>query len=555
MPHPTQHIRDLAEICRKKNLERIIISPGSRSAPLIRVFVETFGEKCISIVDERSAAYFALGIAAYLRKPVALLCTSGTAVLNYAPALAEAYYQHIPLLAITADRPREWIDQQDNQTLRQNNIYRNYIKGSFDMPQVITTADDLWYAHRIINEAFNQCITDPCGPVHINFPLTEPLYNDLPIGSADLRIIDAETPELSVKLPDHLIQEWKNARRIMIIHGQDHPASQIEALLKPLLKDPRIMILAENISNLNHQDILSNSNLVLSVSRGKSPEYPDLIIHSGGQVVSKALAGYLRKADPIKCWRIGNDYTVIDTYKHVTCILSLSPEIVYKVLARYIQPGYSPSYRKNWLSMAEQANRTAEERISPLPFCDIHVFRAINSLIPEGAVVALGNSSVIRYSQLFASGNKIRYFSNRGTSGIDGCLSTSAGIASASSNLTIAIVGDIGFLYDSNALWNRKLPSNLRIVVVNNKGGGIFHIIKGPSEHPGFKNYIEAHHPVNIAKLAEAYGLKVYGAEDVSTVKNLWPEFIGQQKVPALFEIRTDAGISASSFRKLMMSS
>src|SRR5512145_1497453 len=175
MPDPKQHISDLAEICHRKGINYVVISPGSRSAPLIRSFYKVFGPKCISIVDERSAAYFALGIAAFSGKPVCLICTSGTAVLNYAPAIAEAYYQQVPLVAITADRPHEWIDQQDNQTLRQKDIYRNYIRSSFELPQHLSTEEDLWYANRCVNDAFNICTGHVQGPVHINVPLTEPL--------------------------------------------------------------------------------------------------------------------------------------------------------------------------------------------------------------------------------------------------------------------------------------------------------------------------------------------------------------------------------------------
>ncbi|HEX2394460.1 MAG TPA: thiamine pyrophosphate-binding protein, partial [Bacteroidales bacterium] len=152
MPHPKQHITDLAAICKKRNIKHIVISPGSRSAPLIKAFYDIFGDNCISIVDERSAAYFALGISIQQRIPAILISTSGTAVLNYAPALAEAFYQQVPIIAVTADRPREWIDQQDNQTLRQNNIYHNYIRASFELPQYIASDEDLWFAHRIVND-------------------------------------------------------------------------------------------------------------------------------------------------------------------------------------------------------------------------------------------------------------------------------------------------------------------------------------------------------------------------------------------------------------------
>jgi len=176
MIHPKQHITDLAEICFQHEVHSIIISPGSRNAPLINAFYQRFDNRCISIVDERSAAYFALGISRTVQKPVVLICTSGTAVLNFAPALSEAYYQQIPLIAITADRPAEWIDQYDNQTISQNNIYKNFVKQSYQLPQDISNSDDLWYVHRIVNEAFFKALHQNAGPVHINVPLREPLY-------------------------------------------------------------------------------------------------------------------------------------------------------------------------------------------------------------------------------------------------------------------------------------------------------------------------------------------------------------------------------------------
>ena len=554
MPHPKQHITDLAEICRRKGINRAVISPGSRSTPLIRAFSDALGEGCVSIVDERSASYFALGIATYTQKPVALICTSGTAVLNYAPALAEAYYQQVPLLAITADRPHEWIDQQDNQTLRQHAIYKNHIKGSFELPQVIASDDDLWFTHRMVNEAVNLCLSSGKGPVHINVPLTEPLYDELPSPSENIRIIHQEQPEISLMLPDELVAEWKNARRIMIIHGQDIPDSEVAALLPSLSNDGRIIILAENISNISGKNILSNSNIVLSNTRVNSPDYPDLILHSGGQVVSKALTAYLRRAANRKCWRIGNDKGIIDTFKQVTRFIPYPAASVYRALDEIRPVDSTIGYRETWLDLAAAANRWTGNALLQAPFSDAHAVKNILALIPAGALVALGNSSTIRNSQLFPVREKLYYYSNRGVSGIDGSLSTAAGVAFASKKLTIAITGDLGFIYDSNALWNRELPANLRILVINNEGGGIFHILKGASDHPGFKKYIEAHHPVNIHKLAEAYGLDYLFANDESSLSARWADFISDQGRSIVFEVMTDAAISAATFRKLMSS-
>jgi 2-succinyl-5-enolpyruvyl-6-hydroxy-3-cyclohexene-1-carboxylate synthase len=552
MPHPKQHISDLAEICRLKGIRHIVISPGSRSAPLIQSFYRVFGEDCISIVDERSAAYFALGIAGYTRTPVVLICTSGTAVLNYGPALAEAYYQGVPLLAVTADRPRELIDQQDNQTLHQSGIFRNFIKAGFDLPQVITCADDLWYAHRLINEAVDLTQAPSVGPVQINVPLTDPLYDELPPPSAPVRIISQTTPKIELRLPAELREEWKQAGKIIIIHGQDHPGSPVIPYLQSLSEDGRVIVMAENIANIPGDKIIRNSNLVLSRNRKTSPEYPDLILHSGGQVVSKALTGYLRRAGQVKCWRIGNDHTIIDTFKLATRRIPFPAYAVYRALAGEKADAAGSSYRDSWLNIVRATSRQAMQIIKGLPFSDLKVFSHVClSLRPE-IILVPGNSSIIRYVQLFDDGLQRESFGNRGVSGIDGSLSSTAGIAFVSGKTTLAILGDLGFIYDSNGLWNRALPPNLRILVINNGGGGIFHILKGPSGQPAFKKFIEANHAVDLQKLCAAFGLGYFYADDENALASQWDAFLMDSGRAAVFEVKTDPVLSASMFRELM---
>ncbi len=552
MIHSKQHIADLPAILKQKGLEHVVISPGSRSAPLIAAFYQVFGENCMSIADERSAAYYALGIALYTGKPVAIICTSGTAVLNYAPALAEAYHQQVPLLAITADRAPEWIDQQDNQTIRQQNIYRSFVKKSFEMPVAMISPDNLWHAHRMTNEAFDLCLAPCRGPAHINIPLAEPLYDELPPVSENLRLIDLVIPVTKPVLPAELELEWNNAKSILIIHGQDTPGSETSLVLPALMSDPRVVILAENIANIPASGIISTSNLVLSNARGNSPAHPDLVIHSGGQVVSKALAGYLRRAAHVKLWRVGTHNTLIDTYKQASRTIQVPAHALYHTLANLLQKGKQSEWSRQWHELAENTRLKFTETLSQLPFSDSVVFGHLISSIPDDALVVVGNSSVIRYSQMFSSNPSAQYYANRGVSGIDGSLSTASGIALASGLPTLAILGDISFLYDSNALWNRDLPKNLRIVVINNQGGGIFHILKGPSEKPGFKKLVEAHHPVNIHKLAEAYGLNYFFAGNIPSLAAVWPGFLNKNHTASVLEIETDPVISATAFRRLM---
>lgn len=552
MVHPKQHIVDLPAILQHKGLEYVVISPGSRSAPLIAAFYRIFEEKCLSIADERSAAYYALGIALFTGKPVALICTSGTAVLNYAPALAEAYYQQVPLLAITADRSPEWIDQQDNQTIRQRNVYQPFVKKSLEMPVIMASSDTLWHTHRMANEAFDLCMSPNKGPVHINVPLAEPLYDELPPVSEVLHHIDHVIPHAKTELTVELAREWNEAQSILIVHGQDSPDSETSHVLPVLMSDPRVVVVAENIANVNAPGIISTSNLMLSNARDNNLPYPDLVIHSGGHVVSKALAGYLRKALHVKLWRVGTDHTLIDTFKQARRHIHCPPHLFYRALTDLIQQGKTSGWAHQWHQLDETTRLKLDETLSQLPFSDSLVFRHIADSIPDDTLVALGNSSVIRYSQLFSTNLLAHYYANRGVSGIDGCLSTASGIALASGRLTLTVLGDLSFLYDSNALWNRELPPNLRIVVINNHGGGIFHIIKGPSEKPGFKKLVEAYHPVNIHKLADAYGLQYHFAGDLASLVAVWPEFMNKNQMASVLEIETDPAVSAAVFRKLM---
>jgi 2-succinyl-5-enolpyruvyl-6-hydroxy-3-cyclohexene-1-carboxylate synthase len=539
MLHPKQHITDLSEICFRQGIKHIVISPGSRNAPLIDSFFLKFGEQCISIVDERSAGYFALGLAHYDKIPVVLICTSGTAVLNYGPALAEAYYAHVPLLAITADRPAELIDQQDNQTIRQREVFRNFVKKSFHLPEHIDSQDLLRKTHRQILEAIGHTLLPCAGPVHINVPLHEPLYETLPSVSADIDLDSYHYILRDTDIPDKLISQWQNARRIMIIHGHDYPDTGLTDSLAKLAKDTRITIIAENISNVCGKGIISNPELIFTLSAKSLPGYPELLIYSGGQIVSKRLKHYLRAARNLTAWRIGIDDYSMDTFKQSNIILPVRAEVFYRKLTEFTAENTTGGYKDEWYNAFHVALETRDRLLDQVPFSDLTAIQSVLEHVPSGSLVELGNSTPIRYAQNFDSIKEVQYFSNRGVSGIDGCLSSAAGAAFASKRLAIAIIGDLSFVYDSNALWNRKLPSNLRIVVINNRGGGIFNLLDGPSTKAAFTDYIEAAHPVNIQKLAEAFNLDYFCTDEHNELNSMLPVFMEQSGRTKIMEIRT----------------
>jgi 2-succinyl-5-enolpyruvyl-6-hydroxy-3-cyclohexene-1-carboxylate synthase len=536
--HQLQHITDITEILFAHGIRDVVISPGSRNAPLIKAFYKSFGDGCKSLVDERSAAYFALGKSLDTRKPTVLICTSGTAVLNCAPAIAEAFYQQVPLLVITADRPQEWIGQLDNQAIQQINIFGNNIKASYSLPVVTSTEDELWFVHRIINEAFHKTVSVSPGPVHINVPLREPLYEKLPVASKNLQVIRMEIPEYILPENSAFQADWEKANSILIVCGQLLPDEKLKETIQKLSTDSRVVVMAEPVSNVHQAATIASPEVILN-SKIIYPEkaIPELVIYIGGQVVSKKVKLFLRGLQNTVFYRISTDEQIIDTFQNVNAIVNAEPHSILKQLKVKIE-GEKSAFKNFWENETAITKSVTARHIDKIGYSDLMVFKEISELLPDGAIVFAGNSSVVRYL-LYFNQKQRKFYANRGVSGIDGCLSTAAGLASKTDETVYAIVGDLSFGYDSNALWNRQLPKNLKIILINNEGGGIFHLLKGPSESEDFLPFVNAHHPIGFKKLTEAFGLKYNlcfsGNELSGSVKNL----VLQKNGAEVLEIKT----------------
>ena len=546
--HIRQHIADLPVILHQKGVAYVVVSPGSRNAPLISSFFREFGNNCISIIDERSAAYVALGIASCSKAPVVLLCTSGTAALNYGPAIAEAFYLGVPLIAITADRPPEWIDQQDNQTIRQAGIYTDHVKAAFSFPVEVRNDAEIWHAHRIANEACNIAISGRQGPVHINVPLREPLYEEIP-AAGEISIVGL-TGSVTFNEPGgHFKQVWKEARHILVVAGQQVCNKQLGQSLDIVARDKRVCMIGEPVSNIRVQGVIGNPELLLAVRENNHDLDPDLLLYFGGQVVSTRLKQFLRNGRIKHSWFIDAAGRYVNTFKQLTDIVHADPVCFFEWLAM-IEGAVSSDYSKRWQERKKEMDTLLRPMLVSIEFSDLGIMQRISASLPEEAVLFAGNSSIIRYIGFFPPRCKELY-SNRGTSGIDGCVSAAVGIALATDDTVIALVGDQSFVYDSNALWNRSLPENLRIIVINNQGGGIFSLIDGPSSTPVFKAYLEAHHPVEIGKLSAAFGVFYYACRNYEDFDISFKTFI-QQKGPAVFEIFTPGEVNPIVFRNFV---
>jgi 2-succinyl-5-enolpyruvyl-6-hydroxy-3-cyclohexene-1-carboxylate synthase len=550
-------IRNLAEICEKQGIRYAVISPGSRNAPLTAAFLAQKTIECISIVDERSAAFFALGIAQQTNTPVALICTSGSAVLNYAPAIAEAFYQKIPLLVLTADRPNEWIDQGENQSIHQYRIYQNYIKKSFELPVEPATEKDIWYSDRVISEAINTAKFPEPGPVHINIPLREPLYdlNDAP-NPFPPKIIETVgyQPSLDEDALARLINKWRSATKKMIICGSESRELQLTDVLQELSEDSSIIILSESNSNIKIKDQIACIDRPIEVITKKQLEafQPDIILTFGGGIVSKKIKFLYRSKNNIEHWHLTFSNEHWDTFQNLTYVINDHPK---RFLSSLVQRDERPQtdFKSKWLKLDEELSLYHQQYLSTLNFCDFTTFAHLIQTFPANANIHFGNSTPIRYANLFDTKSiqqESQINANRGVSGIDGVTSTAAGAAYVNKDkLTICITGDLAFFYDSNALWNHYIKSNFKIIVINNGGGNIFRIIPGPDKMDQFEEFTETKHTASIELLTKTFGIAYYFCDSMDSLEKVIPAFYKFDQTAAVLEIKTDAMYSADALK------
>ncbi len=549
-----KHIWQLAALLLKKGITDIVISPGSRNAPMINTFSAIPEFSCRNVVDERSAAYFALGLALAKQNPVAIVCTSGTATLNYAPAVAEAFYQNIPLIVLTADRPDYRIDQAESQCIRQEGIYRNFTKKEVSLP-LGESEKELWFAARQINECLNLAISGTPGPVHINIPLEEPLHEltdrELPevkeIGMADTQTILSE-PGL-----ENLAGSFNRSQKILILAGQLNPNPALENALAGLVEKTGAVVLHEHLSNLSGPQFCGSIDaLMAAIPEEKAHDFqPDLLISFGGQFVSKLLRQFLRKNQPTEHWHLSPGGEHVDTCQSLTKVVPMDATTFFESISEAVQSG-NDNWLQHWKNKEAHVNRLRDAFLAQTEFSDLKAFDLICREIPANTVVHLGNSSPVRYALILDRVENALYFCNRGTAGIDGCLSTAVGFASESEKLNTVILGDLSFFYDSNALWNKYIGSNLRIIVIHNGGGNIFSLIKGPGESPAFAEHFFAGNTHQAEGLARAFGLDYFRAANETELQLALDEFYSpDQHAPALLEVFTDAEVNTRAFREL----
>jgi 2-succinyl-5-enolpyruvyl-6-hydroxy-3-cyclohexene-1-carboxylate synthase len=569
MIHPKIPLaQTVIQLCKLKNIKHIIISPGSRNAPLTLGFSNDEFFKCYSIVDERCAAFFALGIAQQTKEPAAVVCTSGSALLNYYPAVAEAFFSDIPLVVLSADRPKHLIGIGDGQTINQKEVFEKNIlyssslkldlkdeKGLSDkeeLPMFKSLENKLErilglqqsiqsYNEEEINKAFNLARFSK-GPVHINIPFDEPLYDTIEELS-----INPKVEELDIKLPKidraelkDCIDEWYVSKKKMILIGVLSPSQIEQQWLNDLANDDSVIVFTETTSNVHHKNFFPSIDKMIAPLEDEDFKnlQPDILISIGGLIVSKKIKAFLRTYQPKHHWHVG-EKNANDTFFCLSKHIVAKPNDFFSEFLPKITHVAKSSYLETWTVVKQLRHKRHLEYIKQIPFSDFKAFNLILKSIPNKTILQLGNSSTIRYAQLFNMNPSLKVYCNRGTSGIDGSTSTALGYAVVSERQTIFITGDLSFFYDSNALWNNYIPKNFRIIVINNEGGGIFRILPGHKNTDNFDYFFETKHHLTAKQLCEMYGFEYTTAHNELELEGALKPFYNKSKQPRLLEVFT----------------
>lgn len=542
-----KNILQTAALLKAYGIKHIVLSPGSRNAPLMQTFSQEPFFDCHVIVDERNAAFYALGIIQAKQCPVAICCTSGSALLNYAPAVSEAFYQQLPLIVISADRAPQWIGQMDGQTLPQPGAFGSLVKKAVNLPEISNDTDE-WYCNRLINEALISCTSDAPGPVQINIPLGEPLFDYSEPTLPEIRRIYAPKIEQTIDT-SYYAEQWKELPKRIILVGQSFYSERLISILEKLAKDHNCVIFTEYLSNCISPEFISNFDALLYQLSDEDKELyrPDLLISLGGHIVSKRIKHFFRQYKPKAHWLLSKSGEVVDLFQSLTDLIKTDPTDFLTALDSNIPKEVKSTFCKQWINPTNAIKSPADN----IPFCDIWATGKFLNILPINSALHIANSSAVRNVQLYPIDSSIRIYCNRGVNGIESTLPTTVGFAAVSEKPVYLIIGDLSFFYGLNALWNIKHIKNLRILLINNGGGGIFHLLPGLNKSESLNEFVSAEHTTESCDWAKAAGFTYLSAKDKDELNNHLTLFtVEQSEQSFILEVIADMDICKKAFQK-----
>lgn len=553
-----ENVNILTSLLLEYGVSDAVVCPGSRNAPIVHNLSVCEAIRCRPVTDERSAAFYALGLAIATRRPTVVCVTSGSALLNVMPAVAEAAYQHVPLVVISADRPQQWIDQLDGQTIPQSDALGRFVRKAVQLPEPHND-EERWLCRRLVNEAMHLATCRQGAPVHINVPISEPLFEfdteQLPQLSRFNNIKRAAIKDASMDMPD----AFHKAKRPMIVIGQLAHGTVSHETIRSLSE--KYVVMSEPLSNPSYMTIhfdeairyiVSDNSSINDDEDDKTAYYPDYVIYVGDTLVSKPARRFLRNAKAPSCLITPDAADIHDPLMTLTDIVECDTDSINALLASLCEAADTDErcrFHDRWQSFldayAAHADAYAPEYSQ---MATVKYFEEQLADLDIDICVHYANSSAVRLACIYA---QHYVWCNRGVNGIEGSLSTAAGFSLATHDMTVCVIGDLSFFYDQNALWNSNLRGNLRIILLNNRGGGIFRQLPGLSDSPAADDLVMASHENTAQGICTQNDIGYMSAKNMDEMQiGIVTLLTRESERPMLLEVFTDSNDDVKALEK-----
>lgn len=553
-----ENVNILTSLLLEYGVSDAVVCPGSRNAPIVHNLSVCEAIRCRPVTDERSAAFYALGLAIATRRPTVVCVTSGSALLNVMPAVAEAAYQHVPLVVISADRPQQWIDQLDGQTIPQSDALGRFVRKAVQLPEPHND-EERWLCRRLVNEAIHIATCRQGAPVHINVPISEPLFEfdteQLPQLSRFNNIKRAAIKDASMDMPD----AFHDATRPMIVIGQLAHGTVSHETIRSLSE--KYVVMSEPLSNPSYMTIhfdeairyiVSDNSSINDDEDDKTAYYPDYVIYVGDTLVSKPARRFLRNAKAPSCLITPDAADIHDPLMTLTDIVECDSDSINALLASLCDAPDTDErcrFHDRWQSFLDACAAHADAYAPEYSqMATVKYFEEQLADLDIDICVHYANSSAVRLACIYA---QHYVWCNRGVNGIEGSLSTAAGFSLATHDMTVCVIGDLSFFYDQNALWNSNLRGNLRIILLNNRGGGIFRQLPGLSDSPAADDLVMASHENTAQGICTQNDIGYMSAKNMDEMQiGIVTLLTRESERPMLLEVFTDSNDDVKALEK-----
>ncbi len=527
-------IRILVTLLRDYGIKHVVLSPGGRDVPIIRMLEHN--EKHFTlhrVTDERSAAYYGLGLASKLGELVACVCTSGTAASNFLPAVTEAYYTGVPLLVITADRYSVYLNHGEDQTIPQKDIFNNVVKMSTSLPESWGPMSE-YQVRRDVQNCILEATHGDCGPVHVNVPINNIAFGEkLPREAwSILPFMYPHIQRVSFGDSEDNMPRWvdalKKSPKILLVYGQSMPLTKKEKdVVEDFCSKYNCVVVTDTISNFSSKYSVNSYNMLCAMSQDEFNKklLPDIVITVGGKrLMNDPLTFKLRGSHGIRHWSVAPNGKIKDFYFKLSSVIECTPNRFFKYFAENAPKSKNnESYLNAWKTEAAKYEARVYGGFHTLSIQD-----KLLPMLPKNSFLHLGVGQNFFHVRRYDLDPSIHVFCNMGTNGIDGCTSTFMGqCAVETEKLCLLLVGDLSFFYDMNGIWNKKLNKNIRILLTNNHGSGLL--------RNNNLRAVTSEHSTNAEGWVRSTGFEYISASSMEEFEEKLPYFLSDKPKNAVF--------------------